>query len=336
MNYAMTGGGAGELTYLAIKEENHYYPFGLKHENYNVDYLEFQEMNEAVVLYPPLSTSTKLMHNYKYNGKELQDELGLNMYDYGARNYDPAIGRWFNIDNLSEDYYDYSPYNYVYNDPVKHIDPDGNGPEDIIIYGKNNSSLTIKTNLIHISVNAGSLIGDIGGNYTLKGDEILSAALDIVGIVDPTGIADALNASLSASNGNWGDAMIAGVGIIPYAGDLAKAGKIKKDINIIENAIDAVKGTDKAKKAKKLSEIPKPGKGKGSVPPNQRDKKRVVSKKEKEELHTERGGQCEGCDKEITVKQARAHHTVRHADGGETTKKNTNLLCDTCHKEIHQ
>jgi hypothetical protein len=95
----------------------------------------------------------------------------------------------------------------------------------------------------------------VSGNYTLKGDEILSAALDIVGIVDPTGIADALNASLSASNGNWGDAMIAGVGIIPYAGDLAKAGKIKKDINIIENAIDAVKGTDKAKKAKKAEGI---------------------------------------------------------------------------------
>jgi len=39
-------------------------------------------------------------YKYKYNGKELQDELGLNMYDYGGRNYDPAIGRWFNIEPL--------------------------------------------------------------------------------------------------------------------------------------------------------------------------------------------------------------------------------------------
>jgi RHS repeat-associated protein len=110
MNYAMTGGGAGELTYLAIKEENHYYPFGLKHENYNVDYLEFQEMNEAVILYPPLSTSTKLMHNYKYQEQERQDELGLNWDSFKWRNYDYAIGRFMNIDPLAEKY----PYNSIY------------------------------------------------------------------------------------------------------------------------------------------------------------------------------------------------------------------------------
>ncbi|MEG0696503.1 MAG: RHS repeat-associated core domain-containing protein [Algoriella sp.] len=40
----------------------------------------------------------KICYEYKYNGKELQDELNLNLYDYGARNYDPAIGRFFNLD----------------------------------------------------------------------------------------------------------------------------------------------------------------------------------------------------------------------------------------------
>jgi RHS repeat-associated protein len=113
------------LTGLFIKEENHYYPFGLQHANYNVDYLEYQEIGENVVLYPPLNANDKLRYNYKYNGKELQDELGLNMYDYGARNYDPALGRWMNIDPLAEKRQWLSPYNYVQNNPLIRIDPDG-------------------------------------------------------------------------------------------------------------------------------------------------------------------------------------------------------------------
>lgn len=66
-----------------------------------------------------------LFYKYKYNGKELQDELGLNMYDYGARNYDPALGRWMNIDPLAEKYFDNSSYVYVINNPLLFIDPDG-------------------------------------------------------------------------------------------------------------------------------------------------------------------------------------------------------------------
>ena len=108
---------------LKILEENHYYPFGLKH-SYNDDLLEFAH-DENGSIYAVLKPVERNKYQYKYNVKEYQDELGLNFYDYGARNYDPAIGRWMNIDPLAEKYFGATPYNYVLNNPVNAIDPDG-------------------------------------------------------------------------------------------------------------------------------------------------------------------------------------------------------------------
>lgn len=61
----------------------------------------------------------------KFLGKEWYHQHGLDLYDFGACLYDPAVGRWTTMDPLCEKYYSVSPYAYCHNNPVNRIDPDG-------------------------------------------------------------------------------------------------------------------------------------------------------------------------------------------------------------------
>jgi len=88
-----------------IIQTDSYYPFGLAFNSYK------------------RSTNTK--NDFTYNGKELQDELDLGWMDYGARMYNADIGRWHNLDQLADKYTNLSPYQYVMNNPINAIDPDG-------------------------------------------------------------------------------------------------------------------------------------------------------------------------------------------------------------------
>jgi RHS repeat-associated protein len=82
---------------------------------------------------------------YRFNGKEFSEDLGL--YDYGARWYDPAIGRFTTIDPLADQFANQSPYHYAYNNPLRFIDPDGRSADDIIVKGNSNDVKFLMTNL---------------------------------------------------------------------------------------------------------------------------------------------------------------------------------------------
>ena len=95
---------------LKILEENHYYAFGMKHENYNVTRLNFKYYPETGVELVPLPAVANASYNYKFQAQERQDELGLNWDSFKWRNYDYAIGRFMSIDPLTEEYHTWSPY----------------------------------------------------------------------------------------------------------------------------------------------------------------------------------------------------------------------------------
>ena len=103
-----------------VVQENHFDPWGLE-----LTGLGFQAggLNE---------------NRYLFNGKELQDDLGLDLYDYGARYFDPAIARFISIDPASDNYMSWTPYHYVMNNPIIFVDPTGMFTE---LFGENGKKI---------------------------------------------------------------------------------------------------------------------------------------------------------------------------------------------------
>jgi len=106
---------------LKIMDENHYYPFGLKHNGYSATQQMYTpppgqwQIYEPAVTLIPVVNAADVAYKYKYQGQERQDELQLNWDSFKWRNYDYAIGRFMSIDPLAEEYVYNSPYAFAEN-----------------------------------------------------------------------------------------------------------------------------------------------------------------------------------------------------------------------------
>ena len=102
---------ADDTNVYDVRRRYDYYPFGL----------------ELKGRWTPAHDVT-VDNRMRYNGKELSDDAGL--YYYGARVYEPSIGRFTGVDPLADAPHlvGWSPYHYTYNNPINYIDPDGRSP----------------------------------------------------------------------------------------------------------------------------------------------------------------------------------------------------------------
>ncbi|WP_308768390.1 RHS repeat-associated core domain-containing protein [uncultured Bacteroides sp.] len=129
-----------DVGYIAMADTSYHY--FIKDHQGNVRVVADEDGNvEEVNDYYPfgglMSTSSRRsVQPYKYNGKELETAGGLNWYDYGARRYDPVLGRWNGVDPSCEKHYSWSPYAYCKNNPVLRVDPDGKDDYTINDRGK--------------------------------------------------------------------------------------------------------------------------------------------------------------------------------------------------------
>jgi RHS repeat-associated protein len=90
-----------------VLQEDHYYPFGAS--------------ISALSSTAPLSKP----NHYKLSGNEEQVDFDWNVYDFNARTYDPILGRFMQVDPMTDEREWINPYNYVQNNPLLRVDPTG-------------------------------------------------------------------------------------------------------------------------------------------------------------------------------------------------------------------
>ena len=188
-----------------LVQKNHYYPFGSIFAG----------------------TTGPDKQPYKYNGKELDQMHGLNLYDYSARYYESAIGRFSSVDPLAEEYYSVSPYVYCLNNPLLFVDENGMWPSlgDIKKQVKEavNTGLSFVSGVVYaVADNAAGGNTNIRGYGKYSSAKAYNAGQDVGDIVSVgVGAAEMVSGATKAAAGAVGapetagaTLVISGVGIL--------------------------------------------------------------------------------------------------------------------------
>jgi RHS repeat-associated protein len=271
-----------------------YYPFGL-----------------------PWESDTDTRNNWTYTGQELQRSFDLGVMNYGARFYDPSIGRMMSVDPLADEISNlpWATYAYGWNNPINVIDPTGAFNEYVQITDSDGNVTTQKVS------DAGGDQIDFVHHATDNGDGTLE--------IESTDVIEVVTA---VSEGTEVHQRSPGFNILPGANPAAQAtGSPVEAVpllatnsaralvgGIMKGLVNLFKGKGGAKEGSSGG----PGAGKR------------FSDKTKNLAEQEARSRCVFCNQKTVRKpgpnQRNTDHAIPKSRGGNNTLKNAQNTCRTC------